>query len=186
MDGFIASFSASLRTLTGLSRRNIPALPTWPMGMRKTVLPSNAAKAEEMVMANAIVTEFDKIEAWFKSWWKKLPAWNVVAMSALNVAAPLVETILDLVDPAAAGVIEPIITEIQSKFGTAASLISSANTTNLSTTLTSITTQLPTLLSLANITNPASIAKASAAVTTISSEIEAILASIPSASVGTA
>lgn len=136
-------------------------------------------------MANALVTEFEKIGSWFKSIFKKLPAWNVIAMSALNVAAPLVETIVDLADPAAGAALTTILTAVQSKFGTVASLIGSANTTNLATTLTSIVDDLPTLLTVANIKDPASVEKATAAVTSIAAELQAILAAIPSTSTAT-
>lgn len=137
-------------------------------------------------MANAIVTEFEKIGSWFKRVFKKLPAWNVIAMSALNVAAPLVETIVDLADPAAGAVLTPILTSIQSKFGTVASLLGSADTTNLSSTLTSIVDDLPTLLEVANVKDATSVAKATAAITTIASELQAILAAIPSTSTAAA
>jgi hypothetical protein len=130
-------------------------------------------------MANPIVTEFEKIGKWFQGIFKKLPAWNVVALSALNVAAPLVETVVDLADPAAGAILTPILTTIQAKFGTAASLLGSANVTNLSTTLQSIMTDLPTLLSLADVKDEASQAKATAAVTTLTSELQAIIAAIP-------
>lgn len=130
-------------------------------------------------MANIIVTEFEKVKAWFSKVFKKLPAWNVIALSALNTAAPLVETIVDLADPAVGAVITPIVTAIQADFGTVASLVSSANTTNLTTFIAAIKTNLGTLLTEAHITDTTSVAKAEAAFTDITSELEAILAAIP-------
>jgi hypothetical protein len=132
-------------------------------------------------MASKAVTEFDKIGKWFQSIFKKLPAWNVVALSALNVAAPLIETVVDLADPAAGAILTSVLTTIQAKFGTVASLLGSANVTNLSTTLESIVSDLPQLLSVANISNPESAAKATSAITDIESELQAILAAIPAA-----
>jgi hypothetical protein len=130
-------------------------------------------------MANKVITEFEKIGSWFKSWFKKVPSWNVIALSALGVIAPLVETIVDLADPAAGAVITPIFTAIQSKLGTVASLLSSGSTTNLATTIQSILTDLPTILPLLNIKDAATQEKVTAATTSITSELEAILAAIP-------
>lgn len=126
-----------------------------------------------------IETEFSKVKTWFSKVFKTLPAWNVVAATALNVAAPLVETIVDLADPAAGAVLTPVLTKIQADFGTVASLLASGNTTNVSTFLNAIKTNLPQLLAAAQISDPASVAKSTAAVATITSEIDAILAAVP-------
>lgn len=132
-----------------------------------------------MDLIKGIETEFSKVKTWFAKVFKALPAWNVIAATALNVAAPLVETIVDLANPAAGAILTPILTKIQADFGTVASLLASGNTTNLATFLNAIKTNLPQLLVAAQITDPDSVAKSTAAVTTIASEIDAILAAIP-------
>jgi hypothetical protein len=130
-------------------------------------------------MANAVETFFSKIGKWFQSVFKKAPAWNVVALSALNVIAPLFETITDLVDPALGAIATPIITTIQSKLGAASQLIASADVSTLPTVLQSIVADLPQIESLVNVEDAATKTKVTAAVTTITSELQAILAAIP-------
>ena len=122
---------------------------------------------------------FGKIENWFKKLFSHVPAWNVIALSALNVVAPLVETILDLADPAVGAIVTPIFTEIQADLGTLAQTFSAGSTTSVSALLNSILTNLPNLLTAAHITDPASVAKAQAAAATITSELQAILAALP-------
>jgi hypothetical protein len=122
---------------------------------------------------------FSKIDNWFKKVFKKSTAWNVVALSALNVVAPLIETVLDLADPAAGAAVTPIFTEIQTDLGTVSQLLSSGNTSNLSALLNGIKSNFSALLTEAHITDPASVAKAQAAQATITSELEAIIGNIP-------
>jgi hypothetical protein len=110
-------------------------------------------------MSNAIVTEAEKITSWFKKIFEKLPAWNVTALSALNVAAPYVEGVLEVVDPAVAAIVDPIVPVVQADLGTVSSLLTPGSTVNLSTLLASIKANFSTLLSEAHITDPASVAK---------------------------
>ena len=126
-------------------------------------------------MANKLVTEVEKIGAWFLKIFKKLPAWNVTALAALNVAAPYVEGVLAVVDPAVASVVDPIIQIVQTDLGTVSSLLAAGSTANLTTLLTAIKDNFATLLSEAHVTDPASVAKANAFL----SEIDAIAELIP-------
>jgi hypothetical protein len=130
-------------------------------------------------MANPVVTFFESIGSWFKKVFKNVPAWNVIALSALNTVAPIFETVFGLVDPAAAAIVTPIITAIQTDLGTVSQLLASGNTVNLTTLLNAIKANFSTLISEAHISDPESVAKAQAAEATITSELEAILAAIP-------
>lgn len=124
---------------------------------------------------------FKKIEGWFATVFKNAPAWNVTALSALNIIAPLVETVVDLADPALGAVMTPIVTQVQAALGTTSQLLAAGNTSGLTGLLNSIQTNFSSLLTEAHITDPASVAKANAAATTLTSEIQAILAAIPAA-----
>jgi hypothetical protein len=130
-------------------------------------------------MASGFVTFFENIGSWFKKVFKSVPAWNVIALSALNAVAPVFETVFALVDPAAATIVTPIITQIQADLGTVSQLLASGQTVNLATLLIAIKTNFATLLQEAHITDAASVAKANAAETTITSELEALISAIP-------
>jgi hypothetical protein len=132
-------------------------------------------------MANAIVTEFDKAKAWFAKVWKKLPAWNVTAGVALNVTAGVLEGLLAAFDPTAAVLIDPIVQKIQTDFGTVASLVASANFTNVPTFIAAIKADLPTLLTVGQVTDTATVEKVTADTDTVIAELDAILAAIPAA-----
>ena len=128
-------------------------------------------------MANAVLTEVEKIGSWFAKVFKKLPAWNVQALAALNVAAPYVEFVLEEADPAAAIVIDPIITVVQTDLGTVSSLLASGSTVNLATLLSAIKANFSVLLTEGHITNETSVAKADAFL----AEVTSISALIPAA-----
>lgn len=131
-------------------------------------------------MANSVLTFFESIGGWFRKVFKNVPQWNVVALSALNVVAPLVETVFELADPQAASIVTPIFTQIQADMGTVSGLLQSGNTQNLTSMLNAIKSNFSTLITEAHISNPDSVAKANAAEATITSELEAIIASVPS------
>jgi len=124
---------------------------------------------------------FKNIETWFAKVFEDAPKWNVVALSALNIIAPIFETVFTLVDPAVAGIATPIITQIQTDLGTTSQLLASGNASGLTGLLNSIKANFATLLKEAHITDPASVSKANAAEATITSELEAIISSIPAA-----
>jgi hypothetical protein len=125
---------------------------------------------------------FDNIGSWFKKVFKNVPAWNVVALSTLNLIAPLLETVLAFADPSAGALIDPIVTQIQADLGTASQLLSAGNTVNLSSLLKAIQSNFSALIAAAHITNPTSVARAQEAETAITSELEAIIAAIPAQS----
>lgn len=125
-------------------------------------------------MANAFVTDFEKIGAWFKSLFTK-PNWASVALASVNVAAIAFEGVTAALDPALAAVADPIITDIQAKMATAVSLIRNANVTNAATVLATIEADLSQIESVANISDATTKAKIDAIVATLN----AVIASFP-------
>ena len=51
-------------------------------------------------MANGFISEVEKIGSWFSKVFKHAPAWSVQALAALNVAAPIIEEVILVADPA--------------------------------------------------------------------------------------
>jgi hypothetical protein len=132
-------------------------------------------------MSNGIITVFDDIGAWFKKIFTKVQPWEVTALSALNTVAPEAELLLAFIDPVAAEIATPIITEVQADLGTVASLLKNQNTVNLGTFLTAIKNNLTTLLSAGHITNPASVQKATGIVGAIIGVVDSIAAQLAAA-----
>jgi hypothetical protein len=133
------------------------------------------AKAVEEVMASKLDTVFEDIGAWFKKVFKKLPSAEAQALSTINAVAPEAEIVFSLVDPAAAAIADPIITEIQADLGTVANLLKSGNTVSLGTFLTAIKSNLSTLLTAGHISDPASVTKATGIVSGIVGVIDSLL-----------
>jgi hypothetical protein len=127
----------------------------------------------------AFLSAFEDIDSWFKKVFKNAPSWTVSALSAINTVAPEAELVLALVDPAAAAIANPIITEVQADLGTVASLLKSGNTVNLGTFLAAIKANLSTLLTAGHITNPASVEKATGIVSAINSVVTSIQSQLP-------
>lgn len=132
-------------------------------------------------MANEAVTVLEDIGAWFKKVFTKAQPWEVTALSALNTVAPEAELVLALVDPAAALIATPIITEVQADLGTVANLLKSGNTVNLGTFLTAIKSNLATLLTAGHITDPASVQQATSIVGAITGVVNSIQSQLTSA-----
>lgn len=128
-----------------------------------------------------IKTAFEDIEGWFKKVFKSAPSWEVTALSAINTVAPEAELVLALVDPAAAVIVTPIITEVQADLGTVANLLKSGNTVNLGTFLTAIKTNLSSLLTDGHITDAASVQKATGIVAAIIGVVDSIVSQLESA-----
>jgi hypothetical protein len=123
---------------------------------------------------------FTKVEAEFKELFTKAPTWEATAATTLKYVAPLVETLLAFVDPAAAVIVDPLITKLQGAMATASVLLRAAGPTpTLQSSLTAITTNLAAIEAAAQIKDPATQAKFTAAVTTIGAEISAIISSVP-------
>ena len=108
-----------------------------------------------------------------------LPKWEVVAADAINVAAPITESILAFDDPALGAVVAPIITTIQTKLATASTLINGLEkSTSLTSALADIQTNLASILSLAEVKNSTSAAKITAQVNLLASVVASIQAAV--------
>jgi hypothetical protein len=123
---------------------------------------------------------FHKITSFLSKVFTSAPSWTVTAKATLNLLGPLAESVIILVDPGDAKEAQSVITEIQADLGTASAILSGAPG-NLSGTLGAVSANLQGLITAGHIKNPDSVAKASAAITAITGEIQAILAAVPAA-----
>lgn len=118
---------------------------------------------------------FKKVEARLKSLFSKLPSWDTTALATLKFAAPLLETVAALVEPQFAPAVDAIVAKLQNGFAVAAVTIDDAGpNANLTSVMGSINTNLSQLEGAAQIKDPATAAKLTAIVNTISGELAAI------------
>ena len=111
-------------------------------------------------MANEFVVVFSDVKSWFSKVIKGAPKATAAALSVLNTAAPLFEAVVAVADPAAALVVDPIVTVIQADLGTVSQLLATGNITSVGSFLAAIKTNFSTLLTEGHITDTASVAKA--------------------------
>ena len=129
------------------------------------------------------MTVWSKVEAWFKKVFSKAPGWEKTASAVLTYVAPLLETVIALTagEPAAAA-IATVVGKVQSDMAVAAVTIEDANASvSLTGVLTSIQTNLSSLLTAGQITDAATVTKVTAVVNTIIAEIKAVAAAVPAA-----
>ena len=111
-------------------------------------------------MANEFVVVFSDVKSWFGKVFKNAPKATAAALSVLNTAAPLFEAVVAVTDPAAAVIIDPIVTVIQADLGTVSQLLANGNITSVGSFLAAIKNNFSTLLTEGHITDTASVAKA--------------------------
>lgn len=111
-------------------------------------------------MADPFVTAFNDVKSWFAKVFKNAPKATAAALAVLNTAAPLLEAVLAVADPAAAVVVDPIITVVQADLGTVSQMLSTGNITGVGSFLSAIKANFSTLLTEGHITDAASVAKA--------------------------
>ncbi len=111
-------------------------------------------------MANEFVIVFGDVKSWFGKVFKNAPKATAAALSVLNTAAPLFEAVVAVTDPAAAVIIDPIVTVIQADLGTVSQLLANGNITSVGSFLAAIKNNFSTLLTEGHITDTASVAKA--------------------------
>lgn len=116
---------------------------------------------------NFIETALDDVKNFFKKAFKSAPSATATALAAVNVAAPEVELVLSFVDPEAAAIANPIITEVQADLGTLASLLKNGNTTNVPTFAAAIKANLSSILAAGHIKSADSVSKAQAIVNAV-------------------
>jgi hypothetical protein len=122
---------------------------------------------------------FHTIEQDFLKLFKKTPSFIHFALALVTYAAPFVEGVLAVVDPAAAALVDPIITRMETGLTTIYSLANqgTASGATLATTLAAFQSDLSTLEAVGGIKDAATQAK----IATITSEVQAIIALIPAA-----
>jgi hypothetical protein len=123
-----------------------------------------------MSFLKTLETDFEKL-------FKKTPTEIHLALAVITYAAPIVEGIEDVVDPAALAITQPIIVRIETGLATAYSLANegTASGATLGTTLSAVASDLGSLESVAGIKDAATQAK----INSVVSEAQAVVALLP-------
>jgi hypothetical protein len=134
------------------------------------------------------MTFFHKLKAWLETAFKKAPAMEVMISSACNYCVPFVEQLDVFVIPEVAPVVNPILDKIKTGLAALAVTISgattAAGTTNAKAILTSISTNLGTLLPAMQINDPNTQKEAESVVSLLQGEFAAMqaqFAAVPAA-----
>lgn len=134
---------------------------------------------------NKLTSIYDHVKAAFKKVFDEIeqetPKVDQVASTALAVAAPLLTTALALTGNApAAAEAQSVISKIQSDMAQASALIEAGGTdTSLPGLLTSIKTDLPTILTVAQVKDPKTVATITGITDSIIATIEGVEADLP-------
>ena len=122
---------------------------------------------------------FTRVKTELKKLFVHVPGWEASAAATLTYVAPLVEAVLTLVDPAATPVAVALVEKIQSAMAAAAVVIKAAESqTTLATYLNAIKGDAGQILSTGANTDPVVMARLSSLVSTITAEVDAILAEL--------
>ena len=122
---------------------------------------------------------FGQVKAELKKLFTHVPGWEASAAATLTYVAPMVETAVTLADPAAAPVVNALISKVQSAMAAAAVVIKTAGPTpTLVTYLNAINSDIAQVEGAAQIKDPATAAKLTALVGTITGEVNAILTEV--------
>ena len=123
---------------------------------------------------------FAKVKAELKRLFTHVPGWEASAAATLTYVAPLVETVVALVDPEIAPVVTALIAKVQSAMAAAAVVVikDAGPTPTLITYLNAVKGDLAQVEGVAGVKDPVTAAKLTALVGTITGEVEAILAEL--------
>ena len=126
------------------------------------------------VVAPAVMPSFfGRVKAELKKLFAHAPGWEASA------AATLIEVMVTLADPAAAPAVDAVIEKVQSAMAAAAVVIKAAGPTpTLVTYLNAINNDLTQVEGVAGIKDAATAARLTALVTTVTEEVNAILAEV--------
>lgn len=109
------------------------------------------------------------------------------AQAVISYVAPVVNTIVGLLDPAVAPLVAGVISAVQSDLATISVVVQSATAApgstaaqTIKTAITGVNTNLNGILQMAEVKNSAKIAQITSAVTLISGELNALLTNLPS------
>ncbi len=128
------------------------------------------------VSAAGKISFYSRVKAELQKLFTHAPGWEASAAATLTYVAPMVETLVTLVDPAVAPIVNGVIVKAQSAMAAAAVVIKDAGPApTLMTYLKAVNSDMAEVESAAQIKDPATAAKLTALVGTITGEIEAIL-----------
>jgi hypothetical protein len=124
---------------------------------------------------------FSSAKAWLTKFFDKAPSWEQAAAVSLNLAAPLLGTVVGLTaGTGAEGEAESVITKVQTDMATLSVAIQHGQVTpSLSGVLDDIKENLGGLLQVAEIKNSTKVGEITSVTNTIINEIEAIAAEFP-------
>lgn len=122
------------------------------------------------------VSFFARVKTELKLLFVHTPGWEASAAATLTYLAPMVETVVTLADPAVAPLVTAIIQRVQSAMAAAAVVMKDAGPTpTLVTYLNAVNVDLSQVLSAAHVSDPATLAKITALVSTVTGEVNAIM-----------
>lgn len=127
------------------------------------------------------VSFFARVTAELKKLFTHAPGWEASAAATMTYVAPMVEAVVALTDPAAAPVVTALLAKIQSATAAAAVLIKDAGPApTLITYLEAIKRNLVLIEASAGVKDGAALAKLNTLVTSITGEVDAVLAELQS------
>lgn len=137
---------------------------------------------EESTVLSGQLSFFTRVRTELKRLFVHAPGWEASAAATLTYLAPMVETVVTLADPAAAPLVNALIERVQSAMAAAAVVIKDAGPSpTLVTYLNSVNSDLSQVMNATQVKDPATQAKITALVGTITGEVNAILQEISGA-----
>jgi hypothetical protein len=129
-----------------------------------------------------VKTFASKVEAGLKKLFGEMPKIEQIIASVLTVVAPLLQTLVALVDPVAAPATAAILAEIKTDLATAYTASVAVNTiadsSSIKSALTNIQSNLPALLAAAKVENVGVVSQIEGFVNAITPELEAVLTAL--------
>jgi hypothetical protein len=121
-----------------------------------------------------------KIETAFKKLFNELPSWTAIVSGAITYVGPIVIAIVSLLNPAEGSELATLLNSIKTKLATISALATSgSNATGIASALTDLQEDIPTLLSLVQVSNPTLVSKVETYANTILAELQALIVAVP-------
>lgn len=130
----------------------------------------------------SLTSFYERVKAELKRLFTHVPGWEASAAATLTYVAPMVETVVTLVDPEVAPAVNGLIAKVQSAMAAAAVVIKAAGPApTLMTYLNAVNSNLAQVEQAAGVKDPATAEKLNAVLQTITGEVNAILGELASA-----
>ena len=136
----------------------------------------------------SISSFFSKIGTEFKKLFGKAPAFEQIAQSVITYVSPILLTVLTFADPAIEPIVSKAVSIVQADLATVSTVVKDGAVTAGSTgaatveaALASINSNLTGLLSVAEVKNSNKIVEITAAVNSVTTEVDTLLNNIPTA-----